>query len=121
VNDQQPRTKEAANMSNDTERSVASAGSHFDRAAEDHAMSRGWMPHKPETWPHRYATLKRDVAMLHLRDSKEVEISVPAGSTVKLVMVSRFGDVGVTEDLTAENGYGVRLPLCDLCDWRDEP
>jgi len=108
-------------MKQDADGSAPMLGSHFDRAAEHHAMSRGWMPHKPETWPHRYATLKRDVLMLHLRDSKEVEIPIPAGSTVKLVMVSRFGDVGVTEDLTAENGYGVRLPLCDLCDWRDEP
>jgi hypothetical protein len=79
------------------------------------------MPHRPETWPHRYATLKRDVVMRHLRNTKEVEIPVSAGATVKLVMVSRFGDVGVTEDLTAENGYGIRLPLCDLSDWRDDP
>jgi hypothetical protein len=33
VNDQQPRTKEAANMSDDIERSVASAGSHGVAAA----------------------------------------------------------------------------------------
>jgi len=94
---------------------------HLDRAAANHAMDRGWLPHKPETWPYRFATLKHEVTMLHLRDGKEVEITVPAGAPVKLVMVSRFGDVGVTEDLTAENGYGVRLTLDDLQDWRNEP
>jgi hypothetical protein len=86
-----------------------------------HAMDHGWFPHKPETWKYKFATLRKPVVMLHLQNSKEVEIPVPAGQTVKLVMVSRFGDVGVTEDLNAENGYGVRLPLDDLCDWRAQP
>jgi hypothetical protein len=29
------------------------------------------------------------------------------------VMVSRFGDCGLTDDLAADNGYGLRL------DWED--
>jgi hypothetical protein len=45
----------------------------------------------------------------------------PAGTRVKIVMVSRMGDVGVTEDLTKENGYGVRLPLDALCDLSQTP
>jgi hypothetical protein len=59
--------------------------------------------------------------MRHRRDNKDVDIEVPAGQTVKLVMVSRLGDVGLTEDLTAENGYGIRLQLSDLCNWRTSP
>ena len=30
---------------------------------------------------------------------------------VKVVMASRFGDVGITGDLTAENGYDLRVPV----------
>jgi hypothetical protein len=32
------------------------------------------------------------------------------GDLVKVVMVSRFGDCGITKDLTAENGYNLRVP-----------
>ncbi len=38
------------------------------------------------------------------------------GDRVKVVMVSRFGDVGVTEDLDAVGHYGARLHLDDLTD-----
>ena len=34
---------------------------------------------------------------------------IPAGTTMKIVMVSRFGDVGLTTDLKAECGYTVRV------------
>lgn len=33
----------------------------------------------------------------------------PAGTPVKVVMVSRFWDVGITDDLGAENGYHARV------------
>jgi hypothetical protein len=83
-------------------------------------LDHGWVPHKPETWPYRFARLRKPVTMLHLRNSKDVEVPVEAGQTVKIVMVSRFGDVGITEDLTAEYGYGHRCKLEDLYDWRNE-
>mgnify|MGYP003704718659 CR=1 FL=1 len=35
----------------------------------------------------------------------------PAGTTLKIVMVSRFGDCGLTDDLNAEFGYHVRIDL----------
>lgn len=38
---------------------------------------------------------------------------VPKGSTLKVVMVSRFGDCGLTDDLETDYGYGLRL------DWED--
>lgn len=44
-------------------------------------------------------------------------VEIPAGSMVKVVMVSRFGDVGITEDLSAERGYGARVSLDALCDY----
>jgi hypothetical protein len=93
----------------------------LDDTKEQYPTDLGWLPHKPETWPYKFATLKRAVTMRHRRDNKDVDIEVPAGQTVKLVMVSRLGDVGLTEDLTAENGYGIRLQLNDLCNWRTSP
>ena len=39
---------------------------------------------------------------------------IPAGTTVKIVMWSRFGDVGITDDLEAEHGYGARVNLSEL-------
>lgn len=35
--------------------------------------------------------------------------AVPAGVTLKIVMVSRLGDIGLTDDLDAAHGYKVRL------------
>ncbi len=34
---------------------------------------------------------------------------IPAGRTLRIVMVSRFGDCGLTDDLKAQYGYDVRL------------
>jgi hypothetical protein len=83
-----------------------------------HPMDHGWMPHKPETWPYKFARLKKPGEMWHYRgysnDKGEPEfdkVSCEAGSAVKIVMVSRLGDVGITEDLSAENGYGMRVDL----------
>lgn len=39
------------------------------------------------------------------------KVHCASGTRVKIVMVSRFGDVGITEDLNAENGYGCRVNL----------
>lgn len=38
---------------------------------------------------------------------------IPPGTTLKIVMVSRFGDAGLTDRLDADYGYDVRL------DWED--
>lgn len=43
------------------------------------------------------------------------------GKRVRIVMASRFGDVGITEDLTAERGYDLRVYLNALSDFADEP
>ena len=40
---------------------------------------------------------------------RDIIVQVPPWTTLKIVMVSRFGDVGLTDDLTAENGYHLRL------------
>ena len=36
------------------------------------------------------------------------------GTTVKVVMVSRFGDCGITSDLTKEHGYSCRVAPSSL-------
>lgn len=41
-------------------------------------------------------------------------VTLPVGTTVKVVMVSRLGDVGITEDLSKERGYGARINPLDL-------
>lgn len=61
-----------------------------------------WIPHRRETWPFRYATLLKDIDWAG---------SYKAGQTVKIVMVSRFGDVGITGQLDAEYGYNARVPI----------
>lgn len=39
---------------------------------------------------------------------------LPVGTRVKIVMVSRFSDVGITDDLNAENGYHLRVNIADF-------
>lgn len=38
---------------------------------------------------------------------------IPPGSTLRIVMISRFGDFGLTDDLSAQFGYDVRLNFED--------
>lgn len=42
----------------------------------------------------------------------EVKLIYP-GTTLKIVMVSRFGDCGLTDDLNAINGYHIRVEFDD--------
>lgn len=46
-----------------------------------------------------------------------------AGSTIRVVMASRFGDVGITQDIEFDHGYTARLLPNDqrLTNWRDTP
>lgn len=39
---------------------------------------------------------------------------IPKGTKVKIVMVSRFGDVGITDDLDKQFGYRARVSFDDL-------
>ena len=80
-----------------------------------------WIPHKPATWPFRFATVKEPTKFRDWDGKRDlhgapvfVERWVPAGTKVKIVMVSRFGDVGITDDLNAEQGYCARVDLSDL-------
>lgn len=86
----------------------------------------GWRPHKPETWTYHYADLKEPLTMKHFLgwergEAKMQKVPLAAGHRVRIVMVSRFGDVGITEDLDSENGYGARVSIDSLCSFGVNP
>lgn len=43
------------------------------------------------------------------------------GKRVRVVMASRFGDVGITKNLEATSGYDLRLSVGDLSNFSDQP
>lgn len=97
----------------------------FDFPCEDGSVIRvgptfyPWVAHERNTWPHRYMTTKVPVVLKkwnqkHPVDENTTEETLPVGSRVKIVMASRFGDVGITDDLTAEHGYHARVSLEEL-------
>lgn len=69
---------------------------------------------------HKVFRLREDVTGRdwhgHGADPEFTDHLLPKGSLVKVVMVSRFGDCGITDNLTAENGYIARVcpELLDL-------
>lgn len=78
-----------------------------------------WVPHERATWPFCYMTTKEPMTLnvWNQRRPGEPEYTdkpLPVGTRVKIVMVSRFGDVGITDDLTAENGYHLRVNIDEL-------
>lgn len=83
-------------------------------------IDEGFNPHHPSSWKWRYGELQKDTKVSYYegywKDGEPVmrDKMLPKGTTVKIVMASRFGDVGVTEDLSLERGYGVRLFLHEL-------
>ena len=90
-------------------------------------MDEQWIPHKPETWPTRFGELQSDTQFSkylgRFDDNGPVmeRWTAKAGTTVKIVMVSRFGDVGITEDLASERNYRARLTLDKLDNLRVQP
>lgn len=92
-----------------------------------HPMDLGWIPHERDTWTHRFAKLKEDVTMEYYagywenNNPKMNKVEVKKNTLVKIVMVSRFGDVGITEQLDKEYGYGARVNLDELYDYQKLP
>lgn len=79
-----------------------------------------WVPHKPDTWPWVLGRVKRDIVgekyLGHWDANGPVIQPVPLkkGTLVRIVMVSRFGDVGITPDLEDSIGYVARVSLDEL-------
>lgn len=93
---------------------------------EDHSC---WVPHKRETWPFQYMTCRVPVT-LRIWNGYEHSVKnlpeftekvIPVGGTLKIVMASRFGDVGLTDDLQAEHGYHARVDLDKLAEMFENP
>jgi len=84
---------------------------------------RQWVPHHRETWPTRYGILKKGITMEWFQGwgknntQKFTHEFVPAGTKVKIVMVSRFGDIGITNKLDTDVGYGARVEFDELKDY----
>lgn len=76
-----------------------------------HQVPHGWMYHKT-------FKLKKDTEFTTYTSSKEGWIgkhhTVPARTLVKVVMVSRFGDCGITTNLKADTGYDARVEPDEL-------
>lgn len=76
---------------------------------------------------HAYVTLTREISKSDDAVSMGERIGkkqvFPAGTTLKIVMVSRFGDCGVTDNLDAESGYFTRFAFDDptIVDIRWQP
>lgn len=51
----------------------------------------------------------------HPVESNQSEVTILPGATLKIVMVSRFGDCGLTDDLNAVHGYHLRVNFDDPC------
>lgn len=71
-----------------------------------------WIPHAPATWPAHFGTLRSSVTIDD--DPKPGTVAhrtLQAGTRVRIVMVSRFGDLGITDDLTTSRGYIARVSL----------
>jgi hypothetical protein len=89
-------------------------------------LEEGFVPHKRETWKYQFGELKEDTKVAYYqgywKDGNPVmEVkTLPAGTTVRIVMASRFGDVGITEQLDKEFGYGARIDLDKLTNLRLE-
>lgn len=79
-----------------------------------------WVPHKRETWPWHFGRLKKDILgkryLGYWNNSGPVmeSIELKKGQLVRIVMVSRFGDIGVTDKLDDITGYVARVNLSDL-------
>ena len=62
-----------------------------------------------------------DQILCRAHDVKPVLFADYQGRRVRVVMASRLGDVGVTEDLTVENGYQRRVGVEELTNFGDTP
>ena len=65
---------------------------------------------------HAYCTTTKLLQMRrwnkqHPVDQNTTIYDVPSGTTLKIVMISRLGDVGLTDQLDAVCGYGLRVMI----------
>lgn len=68
-------------------------------------------------------TLKKWNGKYPVSDENHENVEVPPNTTLKIVMVSRLGDLGLTDDLKAVSGYHIRVDIDSdsIKDIRSEP
>jgi hypothetical protein len=86
--------------------------------AEQVVFDHLWSQKQKHRDTHAFVTTTKDLTLKkwngkHPPEENMKACPVKAGSTLKVVMVSRLGDFGLTDDLTADYGYHLRL------DWTD--
>jgi hypothetical protein len=70
----------------------------------------------------RFLRYKRWPAIYQIK-ARAMKIKIPTlfanyqGKRIRVVMASRFGDVGITEDLEADHGYSIRVMVEELTDF----
>lgn len=68
-------------------------------------------------FPNALATISKPITlrkwMGHFAEPEFSEVPLEAGTRVRVVMASRFGDVGITDDLEAVTGYHYRSPCVE--------
>lgn len=75
-------------------------------------------PHDPRIESHVITgTLKRNVEMSDWNPTTRLFVNkhcVEKGSKVRIVMVSRLGDIGITDKMSDTRGYSVRISPDDI-------
>ena len=80
-----------------------------------------WIPHQPETWQYKYADLELDRVVVERPSiGQPITKIIPKGTTVRITMVSRFGDIGVNHDLNKTSSYTTRVLPNFLTNFRNE-
>ena len=72
---------------------------------------------KNSDYPRALATLSKDIPVYESNNDEDEDEDggmkvgrvIKAGTRVNVVMASRFGDLGITDDLKAEQGYDARV------------
>lgn len=88
---------------------------HCDEYIHDHQapMCLRWFLYR-----HRVPAI--DGLLMHQNGVNPKLFATYGDNRVRVVMASRFGDVGITEHLEDENGYSVRVLVSDLKDFSDK-
>lgn len=85
---------------------------HCDECIDDHSQ--------PECL-RKFLNYARSPAHGSLRDGPRPKLfATYQGKCVRVVMASRFGDVGITTNLGSEHGYQWRVAVDDLSDFSPE-
>lgn len=84
----------------------------YEKSLKKYPFFETYEPHKRETWTKRFGEVNEDI----FYDGKVIH----KNTTVKITMMSRFGDVGINTNLNLDNGYQTRIPLHKIDNLRGE-